>query len=250
MFAGPFDHSIIKRAKEKGKLTIDFVNIRNFATDKYKSVDDHPYGGGVGMILRVDIIDSAISKIKYQISNKKTKIILLDPRGQTYTQKKAREYAKLNHLILIAGHYEGVDERVRGLVDESVSVGDYVLTGGEIPVMVVVDSVVRLLPGVLKKKEATQTESFTKEGTLEFPQYTRPEEYKGMKVPSVLLSGNHKKIAKWRLLHKPGSETSNKARSALKYFEKISKFYYLAKGLVLPLLVGATAEPDGWKSQG
>lgn len=201
MFAGPFDFSIVKRAKEKGKVEIDLVNIRDFATDKYKSVDNHPYGGGVGMILRVDVIDKALSSVKRKAFSVKKKTVLLDPRGTNYTQAKAREYSKLDHLILICGHYEGVDERVRRLVDESVSIGDYVLTGGEIPVMVVVDSIVRLLPGVLKKKEATQIESFTKQGTLEFPQYTKPEEYKGMKVPSVLLSGNHKKIAKWRLLH-------------------------------------------------
>ncbi len=198
MFGGPFDHSIVKRAKKKSIATIDFVNIRDFSTDKYKSVDDHPYGGGVGMIMRVDIIDRALENAKCKMQSAKCKTILLDPRGKVYTQKKAREYAKLDHIVLICGHYEGIDGRVRELADESISIGDYVLTGGEIAAMVIVDSVVRLLPGVLKE-EATQTESFTKQGTLEFPQYTRPKKYKGMKAPDILLSGDHKKIAEWRL---------------------------------------------------
>lgn len=192
MFAGPFDYSIVKRAKNQGKISIDFVNIRDFATDTYKSVDDHPYGGGVGMILRVDVVDRALR-------NRKGKIVLLDPRGERYTQKKAREYAKLDHLVLVCGHYEGVDARVDRLVDEKLSIGDYVLTGGELPAMVIIDSITRLLPGVLKKAEATQSESFTKEGVLEFPQYTRPENYKGLKVPDVLLSGNHAEIEKWKI---------------------------------------------------
>ncbi|MBI3577588.1 tRNA (guanosine(37)-N1)-methyltransferase TrmD [Candidatus Gottesmanbacteria bacterium] len=191
MFIGPFDSSIVKRAKEKGLVTIDFVNIRDFATDTYKSVDDHPYGGGGGMVLRVDIVDAALKKLK-------GKKVLLDPRGERYSQKKAREYSKLDHLILICGHYEGVDERVKSLVDESISIGDYVLTGGEIPAMVIIDSVTRLIPGVLKKEEATRSESFTQTGVLEYPQYTRPEVYKGMNVPDILLSGDHKKIAEWR----------------------------------------------------
>lgn len=198
MFSGPLDYSIVKRAKEKGIMTINFVNIRDFSTDTYKSVDDHPYGGGVGMILRVDVIDRALRALR-------GKKVLLDPRGDTFTQKKAREYAKLDHLILICGHYEGVDERIKTLVDESISIGDYVLTGGELPAMVITDSVVRLLPGVLKEG-VTQSESFSpslithhSSLPLEYPQYTRPEEYQGMRVPDVLLSGNHKKIEEWRI---------------------------------------------------
>ena len=197
MFQGPFDYSIVKRAKNQEKVVINLINIRDFANDKYRSVDDHPYGGGLGMIMRVDIIDAAISNAKCQIPNEKTKTILLDPRGTPYTQAKAREFAKLDHLILICGHYEGVDERVRGLVDESISIGDYVLTGGELPAMVITDTVARLLPGVLKK-EATQKESFSVSHTLEYPQYTRPEEYKSLRVPKILLSGNHKKIEEWK----------------------------------------------------
>lgn len=190
MFAGPFDYSIIKRAQEKKLVEINFVHIRDFASDRYKSVDDHPYGGGVGMIMRVDVVDRALQNLR-------GKKILLDPRGETFTQQKARALSKLDDLILICGHYEGVDERVRQLVDETLSIGDYVLTGGEIPAMVIVDSLVRLLPGVLKT-EATKNESFSPSQGLEYPQYTRPEEYKGMRVPELLLSGNHKKINAWR----------------------------------------------------
>lgn len=205
MFAGPFDHSIVKRAREKEAVAIHLVNIRDFATDRYKSVDDHPYGGGVGMVLRVDVVDAAMAHAKRLTPNGKIKTVLLDPRGERFTQKKARTYAALDHLILVCGHYEGVDERVASLVDESVSIGDYILTGGEIPAMVIVDSVVRLLPGVLKEG-VTQSESFSLHSpfsilhspVLEYPQYTRPRVYKGMRVPDVLLSGNHKKIEAWR----------------------------------------------------
>ena len=190
MFSGPFSSSIVKRAQEKHAVTIEYVNIREFATDKYKSVDDHPYGGGVGMILRVDIIDRALQKVKGHT-------ILLDPQGTPYTQKKARELSKLKHIVLICGHYEGVDERVRSLIDEEISVGDYILSGGEIPAMVIVDSVVRLLVGVLQKTGATDAESF-EAGMLEYSQYTRPQTYKKNSVPTVLLSGNHAQIALWR----------------------------------------------------
>ena len=205
MFTGPFEYSIVKRAQGKGRVTIQTINIRDFANDAYKSVDDHPYGGGVGMVLKVDIIDKALSNVKCQMSNVKCKerVILLDPRGTTFTQTKARELAKLDHLIFICGHYEGVDERVKMLVDESMSIGDYVLTGGELPAMVVTDAIVRLLPGVLKEA-ATSSESFSLSSSsplLEYPQYTRPEEYKGMSVPGVLVSGDHKKIEQWKKDH-------------------------------------------------
>lgn len=196
MFAGPFDFSIIKHAKEKGLVKIDPINIRDFATDNYKTVDDRPYGGGVGMILKVDVVDRAIESVKNKFPRTKTKIVLLDPKGKTYTQSKTRELSKTEHLIIICGHYEGVDARVEKLVDESVSIGSYVLTGGEIPAMVIVDSVARLIPGVLAP-EASQNESFSDE-KLEAPQYTRPEEYKGMKVPQTLLSGHHAKISEWK----------------------------------------------------
>lgn len=199
MFSGPFDYSIVKRAQDKKLVTIEFVNIRDFASDKYRTVDDHPYGGGVGMILRVDVIDRALESQKSKVKSLKSKTILLDPRGTPYTQKKARELATYNHLILICGHYEGVDARVRRLADESISIGDYILTGGELPAMVIADSVVRLLPGTLTHPDATALESFSDNAhALEYPQYTKPQNYKGNNVPPVLLSGNHEAIALWR----------------------------------------------------
>lgn len=198
MFTGPFDASIIKRAKEKGIVDIHLVNIRDATTDKYKTVDDRPYGGGAGMVLRVDVVDSALEHTKALCKATPCRTILLDPQGVPYTQKKARELSKINHLILLCGHYEGVDERIRSLVDEELSIGDFVLTGGEIPAMAIADSIIRLLPGTLKKSEATIQESFSEEGGLEYPQYTRPETYKGMNVPDILLSGDHKKIASWQ----------------------------------------------------
>lgn len=200
MFAGPFDHSIVKRARGKKLVEIELVNIRDFGIGRHKLVDDTPYGGGAGMVLRADVIDKAItsSKCKVKSSKCRERVILLDPRGKTFTQQKAKELTKFDHLILIAGHYEGVDERVRKyLVDEAISIGDYVLTGGEIPTMVIIDAVVRLIPGVIKK-ESRATESFSKPKTLEYPQYTKPQVYKGQKVPEILLSGNHKEIDKWR----------------------------------------------------
>lgn len=193
MFKGPFEESILKRAQEKGLVEIKIHDLRDWATDAHKTVDDRPYGGGAGMVMRVDVIARAITQLKTQNS----KIILLTPQGQKFNQAKAQELAKQEHLILIAGHYEGVDERVRSLVDEEISIGDYVLTGGELPAMVVVDAVVRLIPGVLGKEESLSEESFNQD-LLEYPQYTRPEEFKGTKAPEVLLSGNHAEIAKWR----------------------------------------------------
>ncbi len=197
MFDGPFGASIIKRARAKNQITLQYFNLRDFSTDAYKSVDHHPYGGGTGMILRVDIVDRAILAAKKSVRGKKAHIVLMDPQGTPYTQAKAHKFASIDHLILICGHYEGVDERVRNLVSEEISIGDYVLTGGEIPAMVIVDSVTRLLPNVLSKADATIHESFS-ENLLEYPQYTRPEVYKNLSVPKVLLSGNHKVIDTWR----------------------------------------------------
>ena len=195
MFSGPFAESIIKRAQDKGLVEINIHDLRNWGEGERRTVDDRPYGGGVGMILRVDIIDEALKKLRTEDS----KVILLDAGGETFSQDKARKLSKEKHLIIIAGHYEGVDHRVHEhLADEVISIGDYVLTGGEIPAMVITDAVVRLIPGVLEKPEATEIESFSQEGVKEFPQYTRPETYKGWKVPEVLLSGNHKEIEKWR----------------------------------------------------
>lgn len=196
MFRGPFEESIIKRAQEKGLLEIKIHNLRDWAKDKHKTVDDRPYGGGVGMVLMVEPIDKALADLR----KKNSKVILLDAAGEKLAQSKAQKLAKEKHLIFVAGHYEGVDQRIRQyLIDEEISIGDYILTGGELPAMVVIDTVTRLIPGVLEKPEATQFESFSKlETALEYPQYTRPENFKGWKVPKVLLSGNHKEIKNWR----------------------------------------------------
>ncbi len=196
MFTGPFSFSIIKRAQAKNLIDIRIINIRDFALDAYKSVDGRPYGGGVGMILKVDILDRALQFAKNALPKAAAKTILLDPKGTTYTQAKARELAQVEHLIFICGHYEGIDARAGNLVDEQVSIGNYVLTGGELAAMVITDSIVRLIPGVLPKNSATITESFS-ENLLEEPQYTRPQVYKGMRVPQVLMSGHHQKIVDW-----------------------------------------------------
>jgi tRNA (guanine37-N1)-methyltransferase len=199
MFAGPFDESIVKRAQNKGLVEINVHDLREFGEGERRTVDDRPYGGGAGMILRVDVVDKALQEIKSSTISHKPLTILLDATGETFNQAKARELSSLEHLILIAGHYEGVDHRIHEhLVDEVISIGNYVLTGGEIPAMVVTDTIVRLIPGVLEKPEATEIESFSREGVVEFPQYTRPEDYKGWKVPEILLSGNHKEIENWR----------------------------------------------------
>ena len=210
LFEGVRTHSIVGRAIGNGKIELVIHNLRNWASDKYKSVDDHPYGGGPGMVLRFDILRKALSDIKKQSSEHSPKIILLTPQGQVYTQKMARELAAENNLILICGHYEGFDERIREYVDLEISIGDYVLTGGELASMVIVDSVARLLPGVLGDDTSSQDESFSPSTSLpaqagsgsarllEYPQYTRPKEFEGKKVPEILLSGNHREIDKWR----------------------------------------------------
>lgn len=201
MFAGPFDHSIVKRAKEKGLIELQFVNIRDFGLGKHKVIDDKPFGGGTGMVMRVDVIDAAIQAAKEpSLSKTEQQCFLLDARGKTYNQTMATELSKLKHLMLLCGHYEGVDERVRTLVDGTISIGDFILTGGEIPAMLIVDSVSRLVAGVLKQ-DATTYESFSEHSgqpLLEYPQYTLPREYNGMQVPDILLNGNHKKIDEWK----------------------------------------------------
>ncbi len=202
MFSGVFDASIIKRAISKKLLEFRLIQLRQFASDAYGSVDDHPYGGGTGMVLRVDVVDKAIHHTRmtpsHPSADKDTeRVILLDPQGAPYRQQHARTLSHLRHLILVCGHYEGVDERIRSLVDEEISIGDYVLTGGEIPAMVIADSVARLLPGVLLKPDATSDESF-ESARLEYPHYTRPEIYQDTRVPSILLSGNHAKIQEWK----------------------------------------------------
>jgi len=206
MFSGPFATSMLKKAQDNGLVEISIHDLRNWATDKHKTVDGRPYGVGAGMILRVDIIDRALKTLKSKIINRKSKIILLSAKGKTFNQERAQEFSKLDNLILIAGHYEGVDERVaEHLVDEEISIGDYILTGGEIPAMVIVDAVVRLIPGVLNPNSlidesysSLKTRNLKIKNYTEYPQYTRPEKYHGWKVPEVLLSGNHKEIENWR----------------------------------------------------
>lgn len=195
MFKGPFDESIVKRARNKKLVEIKIHNLRKWATDKRKTVDDRPFGGGVGMIMMVEPIYKALKELRRK-SPKETWVILLSPRGTVFTQKIAHNLSRQKQLIFICGHYEGVDERVRQLVDEEISIGDYVLTGGELPAMIVADTIVRLIPGVLEKSEATKHDSFSP--ILEYPQYTRPETFKDWPVPKILLSGDHKKIEEWR----------------------------------------------------
>ena len=195
MFAGVFDVSMIGRAKEKGLIEINFHQMRQWAWNSYGAVDDRPYGGDVGMLIRVDVIDEALKEIR----TKKSHVILTSARGKRFTQEDAERLAKEENIIIICGHYEGFDERVSGLVDEEISVGDYVLTGGEIPAMIITDAVARLKSGVLGKDESSKIESFSgPERKIEFPQYTRPAEYNGQKVPEVLLSGDPKKIKEWQ----------------------------------------------------
>ena len=200
MFKGPFDTSMLKKAQDKDLVKISIHNLRDWAKDNHKTVDDRPYGGGTGMILKIDVLDRAISQLKSKKKN--TNVILLDLGGNKFTQKDAKRFSLVKNLILIAGHYEGVDYRVHEhIADEVISIGDYVLTGGEIPAMVLTDAVVRLISGVLEKPGATEIESFSELKTrklLEYPQYTRPELYKHWKVPETLLSGNHKEIEEWR----------------------------------------------------
>lgn len=197
MFTGVFNESILKKAKELGKVEYHIINFREYAKDKHRTVDDYPYGGGAGMVLKPEPIFNAIEAIQKETKTK-PRVILLCPQGERYSQKKAEELAKEDHLVFICGHYEGYDERIREqLVTDEISIGDFVLTGGELAAMVVIDSVVRLLPGVLGNEESPVLDSFST-GLLEHPHYTRPANFRGMKVPEVLLSGNHKKIEEWR----------------------------------------------------
>ncbi len=240
MIEGFFEESIIKRAQDKNLVEIEVVNLRDFATDNYKTVDDKPYGGGAGMVLKVDVLHSALQKVSSS-RLQATRVVLTSAKGKPFNQKKAQEFSKLEHLVLIAGHYEAVDERILQEVDEELSMGDFVMTGGEIATAAVVDSIVRLLPGVLKKEEASVIESFhtfplddvisavgdnevlsklKKNGVmelqlLEYPHYTRPEEFEGKKVPEVLMNGNHADIEKWRL-QKSFEETLQKRPDLLR----------------------------------
>ena len=196
LFPEMFDilkQSIIGRAQEKELIDINLINIRDFSNDKHKKVDDTPYGGGAGMVMMPDVVDRAYQSVKTE----KAKVIYMSPQGKTLNQKKVEDLAKYEHLIILCGHYEGIDQRVLDkIVDEEISIGDYVLTGGEIPAMVLIDSVSRYIEGVLKE-DSIKEESFSN-GLLEYPQYTRPEIFDGKKVPEILLSGHHEKINEWR----------------------------------------------------
>ena len=221
IFDSYFNESILKRAQKKGLIKIRVHDLRQWTTDRHKTVDDRPYGSGPGMVLKIEPIYKAVQflKSKIKIKNKKIRVILFSAKGKIFTQEDARRLAKYDQLILVCGRYEGIDERVaKYIADEEISVGKFVLTGGEIPAMIVVDAVLRLVPGVLGKRESLAEESFGLSPTtnyrlptvnyLEYPQYTRPENFRGWKVPKVLLSGNHKKIREWR------EEQSKKAKPA------------------------------------
>ena len=192
------NESIIGRAKEKGLINVNLINIRDFSKNKHKKVDDTPYGGGAGMVLQPDVVyDAYKSIIKNDEESERTRVIYMSPQGKKLNQQKVEELSKQEHLILLCGHYEGIDQRVLdSIVDEEISIGDYVLTGGELPAMVLIDSVSRYVEGVLKDGSTTE-ESFS-QGLLEYPQYTRPEVFEGQQVPEVLRSGNHQMIDKWR----------------------------------------------------
>lgn len=197
MFSGVFGQSILKKAAEQNAASYQVFNFRDYADNKHKTVDDYPYGGGAGMVLKPQPIFDAVAHL-HEESHTKPRVILLCPQGERYTQKKAEELAEEKHLIFVCGHYEGYDERIREhVVTDEISIGDFVLTGGELGAMVIIDSVVRLLPGVLGNEESHMKDSFST-GMLEHPHYTRPADFRGMKVPDVLMSGNHKHIDEWR----------------------------------------------------
>jgi tRNA (guanine37-N1)-methyltransferase len=194
MFAGPLDESIVKRARTAGLLELGIRNLRDWTHDRHKTVDDRPFGGGPGMLLKPEPIFEAVE----QLASEQTKVVLLCPQGRRFNQAIAHELSQVQHLLLVCGSYEGFDERIReALADDELSIGDFVLTNGALPAMVVIDAVTRLLPGVLGDDESSSDESFSK-GLLEYPHYTRPADFRGMKVPDVLLSGNHAEIERWR----------------------------------------------------
>ncbi|MBN1515514.1 tRNA (guanosine(37)-N1)-methyltransferase TrmD [Candidatus Sumerlaeota bacterium] len=211
MFDGPFTESIIKRAVDAEVCEIEIVDIRDFTHDKHNTADDTPYGGGCGMVMKVEPVVEAVESVTKDSPD--ARVIYLSPQGPRFTQNKARELAALPHLVLLCGHYEGIDERAFELaVHEELSIGDYVLTGGELPAMVVADSVIRLLPGAVGNDASVQNDSFWN-GLLDCPHYTRPEEYRGLRVPGVLLSGHHAKIDEWR--HQQALEKTHRIRPDL-----------------------------------
>lgn len=195
MVEAPLSESILGKAREKGLIQVEVTDVRDFAAGKHQVCDDAPYGGGAGMVMKPEPLVAAIEAARAKRSG--ARVVLLDPRGRVLDQKVARELRAVGSLVLVCGRYEGVDERVRSFVDEELSLGDFILTGGEVAALAVVDAVSRLEPGVLGNEESPGSESF-EEGLLEYPQYTRPPEFRGKKVPEVLLSGNHQKVARWR----------------------------------------------------
>lgn len=199
MFENVLGESILKRAQAKGLVKIKVYNLRDWTSDSHRTADDKPFGGGPGMVMKLEPVYKALEEMKKGSSSQDpgSRVILLTPQGRKLTQKVVKELVKEKSLILICGHYEGVDERIRELADDEISIGDYILTCGEIPAMVLIDSIVRLVPGVLGDDESIKLESF-EDNMLEYPQYTRPADFKGMKVPEVLLNGDHKEIEKWR----------------------------------------------------
>ncbi len=217
MFVGPLDESIIKRARAQGLVELGITNLRDYAHDRHRTVDDKPFGGGPGMLLKPEPVFEGVENL----ATRESRVILLSPAGRLFNQAIARELAQCPHLVLVSGSYEGFDERIREhLADDELSIGDFVLTNGALPAMVIIDAVVRLLPGVLGHEESARDETFS-HGLLEYPQYTRPAEFRGWKVPETLLSGNHAEIARWRLqkavertaarrpdLHKAWTETA------------------------------------------
>ncbi|MDO8619039.1 MAG: tRNA (guanosine(37)-N1)-methyltransferase TrmD [Candidatus Daviesbacteria bacterium] len=215
VFEPVLNSSILKRAQAKDKISFELINLRNFGEGVHQVVDGRPYGGGPGMLLRADILAKAINSVK----KKKSHVILTSASGKPYLQKDAQRLSKLSHITIICGHYEGIDERFIGqYVDEEFSIGDFVLTGGEVPAMAIADSIVRLIPGVLKKSEAIVEESFTNPDLLEYPQYTRPDTFEGKGVPEILLSGNHQAVDKWRA--EQAKEKTKKMRPDL--FKKLN----------------------------
>lgn len=220
MFRGPFDESIIERARKKGILEINLHNLRESTDDTHRTVDDLPYGGGAGMVMKPEPLFRAVEKVKEERTSS-WKVILLSPQGQPFAQEKAKELAEEEGLIFICGHYEGVDERVREhLIDEELSLGDFVLTGGELAAMVIVDAIARMLPEVLGCKDSIREDSFY-QTLLDYPHYTRPAEFRGWKVPGVLISGNHQKIKEWR--KKKKLENTFKKRPDLLKTAKLSR---------------------------
>jgi len=198
MFEGPMGESIIGKAQERGLVDLHISNFRDFSDNKHQNVDDYPYGGGAGMLLKVQPVYDNLQKIEEASPTTNKRVILLDPAGKPFDQKMAEEFSEEEHLVFICGHYEGYDERIRSLVTDEVSLGDYVLTGGELGAMVMIDATVRLLPDVLGNNASAQTDSHST-GLLEHPQYTRPAVFKEMEVPAVLMNGNHQLIAQWQL---------------------------------------------------